>query len=129
MTRIGPARAECAFSVEPGYRRQGLGTLLMRRALLWARNRGLFRVHVFCLRENIGMRRLAARAGILTIAEGSEFEGDVHLAMPSAVTAWCEALAEAQGLAEFANEVVDRGFRRLLEPPQAAAAMGIAGQM
>ncbi len=53
--------AEAAFSVESGYRKNGIGSLLMAAIIKEARQRGVTHIKVACLPENIAMQRLAAR--------------------------------------------------------------------
>lgn len=53
--------AEAAFSVEADYRRHGIGGLLMTAIIEEARRRGVRRIKVACLPENLAMQRLAAR--------------------------------------------------------------------
>src|SRR5262245_38684357 len=48
--------AEAAFSVEPGFRRRGIGTALFRRVINAARNRGVERLRINCLAHNSAMQ-------------------------------------------------------------------------
>ncbi len=53
--------AEAAFSLESDYRKRGIGSLLMAAIIEEARRRGVRRIKVACLPENIAMQRLAER--------------------------------------------------------------------
>ncbi|MGE3832541.1 MAG: N-acetyltransferase family protein, partial [Parvibaculaceae bacterium] len=55
--------AEAAFAVEKSFQDKGLGSALMDRLLTAAQNRGVARLHLICLTENIRMRRLADKFG------------------------------------------------------------------
>lgn len=104
--------AELAFSVEPAWRRQGLATDLARRALLWARNRDIQRVGVYCLSENIGMRRLAQRLGLRVQIDGPDCEGTLALPPRTPFSLVQEMAAERAGL--FACTArLGRNFRPL----------------
>lgn len=53
--------AEAAFSVEKVYQDQGIGTELMGRVILAARNRGVQRLYMSCLAENDSMQAIARK--------------------------------------------------------------------
>lgn len=90
--------AELAFSIERGWRRQGLGRDLAGRALLWLQNRGIATARVFCAAENLAMRRLARCAGLTLTLQDSECEGAIALPPPSRWSLLREAFAEQYGL-------------------------------
>ena len=52
-----PQQAEAAFSVEKPWQSHGIGSALLRRTLLTARNRGFRMLHMACLADN---RRMPA---------------------------------------------------------------------
>lgn len=120
VTRIGWSTVECAFSVEPAWRRTGLGALLMRRAVLAARNTGVARMRVHCLRENVPMRRLARGAGLILEADAGEVDGDVALAAPSLLSCLHEVAAESLGAAACAGLATGRAMRWTVPLAQAA---------
>jgi GNAT superfamily N-acetyltransferase len=98
-----PGRAvELAFTVDPAYRRMGVGAALMTRALLWARNRGFCRACVHCLAENIPMRRLARHAGMDMTTASGETEAFMALANATPLTYAAEILGEGVGLVDLA---------------------------
>lgn len=55
------AAGEAAFSVEKEYANTGIGTELMGRIILSARNRGLKHLVLVCLPDNMKMRAIAAK--------------------------------------------------------------------
>ena len=65
--------AEVAFSVEPEFQGQGHGDRLFGRLIASARNRGVRRLFLTCLRENRRMQAIAAKHG----ADLSFVAGDV----------------------------------------------------
>lgn len=66
-----PGRASCevALSVEHDYQNAGVGAELLRRLLVLARNRGVSKVTMLCMRSNRRMQNLAKK-----------FEGELHFA-------------------------------------------------
>lgn len=107
---------ELAFSVERAYRRAGLGTELMNRALLWARNRRRSNAHVHCLAENIAMRRLAAAAGMEMTTAGGETEAVMVLSAATPLSYAAEAFGEGAGLADLAMKIDRRARARMNTP-------------
>ena len=65
--------AEAAFSIEKAYQGRGLGDLLFAKLVAAARNRGVRRLFLTCLRENGRMQAIAAKHG----ADLSFHQGDV----------------------------------------------------
>ena len=65
---------EAAFSVEQPWQSQGVGSVLLQRTLLSARNRGIKTLHMHCLAENRRMQQLARK-----------FEADLHFDFGSVV--------------------------------------------
>ena len=53
--------AEAAFSIEQPWQSHGVGTELLERTLLSARNRGIKSLHMHCLAENQRMQQLARK--------------------------------------------------------------------
>lgn len=63
------AGCEVALSVEHDFQNRGVGAELLRRLLVLARNRGVSKVTMLCLRSNRRMQTLAKK-----------FEGELHFA-------------------------------------------------
>ena len=62
-----PRQAEAAISVEKPWQSHGVGSALLRRTLLTARNRGFRLLHMACLAENRRMQQLARKFDARTI--------------------------------------------------------------
>lgn len=74
----GHLEAEGAFSLEASFQGYGIGDALFARTIAMARNRGVRRLYLSCLRENRRMQRIAHRHGAeLSIAE-SEGLADIR---------------------------------------------------
>ena len=55
------SEAEAAFSVETDWQSHGVGSALLERTLLTARNRGIQHLHMACLADNRRMQQLARK--------------------------------------------------------------------
>jgi GNAT superfamily N-acetyltransferase len=66
--------AEAAFSIEKPWQSHGVGSALLERTLLTARNRGVKLLHMHCLAENERMQQLARK-----------FDADLHFDFGSVV--------------------------------------------
>jgi GNAT superfamily N-acetyltransferase len=60
-SRLLSREAEAAFSVETPWQSHGIGSALLERTLLAARNRGVKFLHMACLSENKRMQQLARK--------------------------------------------------------------------
>ena len=59
--RLNRREAEAAFSIEKRWQSLGIGSALLERSLLAARNRGIKRLEVCCLTENQRRQQLARK--------------------------------------------------------------------
>ncbi len=110
--------AEVAVSVEPGLQGQGVGTELVRRALLHAQNRGLARLSFLCLPNNRRMQRITRRfAGALDF-DPIEVQSDVPVPAPTPLSYWQELLDD---MAVWTVALVDTWHRAVLPAGRAAA--------
>ncbi len=100
VTSSDRSLAEVAFSVDGAWRRQGLATNLARRALLWARNRDIAQIGIYCLAENVSMRRLAQRIGVQLQIEGPDCEGTIVLPRRTPFSLMEEMVGERTGLVD-----------------------------
>jgi GNAT superfamily N-acetyltransferase len=96
------ATAELGLSALPGFRGQGNGDALLRRAVIWLRNRGSLSVYVHCLAENAAMKHLARKNGMRIVYAGSESDGRLELAAPTAATYFDEWVENQRGVTMMA---------------------------
>lgn len=89
--------AELGISVLADHRRRGIGSALLQRAALHARNWGIREFFTHCLRENAPLVRLARRHGMRIVVEGVEADGFIALPAPDASSHAQELLAERVG--------------------------------
>ena len=81
-----PRQAEAAFSVEKPWQGHGVGSVLLRRTLLAARNRSFLLLHMACLADNRRMQQLARKFDAeLSFDFGSVDRGGEVLARNAAV--------------------------------------------
>ncbi|MBZ0216380.1 MAG: GNAT family N-acetyltransferase [Fimbriimonadaceae bacterium] len=78
-----PQEAEAAFSVEKDYQDSGIGTELMDRVLLTARNRGISTLHMVCLAENQRMQHIARKHEAALYFDRGDVSADLDPAWPS----------------------------------------------
>jgi len=107
--------AEAAFSVEAEWQARGVGSLLMERTLLAARNRGIRRIWMNCLASNRHMQRLARRFGAELEFESGDVVGLVLPDGPTPGSYFREAVADAVG---WTTAIFDLQ-RRLVAPTRA----------
>jgi GNAT superfamily N-acetyltransferase len=114
LRRVGPvlSRAgEAAFSIEQPWQSHGVGTELLERTLLSARNRGITHLKMHCLANNRRMQQLARKfeAGL-----SFDFGGVVGKVVPPRSTALSlmrEAMNDSHGVASAMLDAQSRLFR------------------
>ena len=74
-----PRTVEVAVTVERPWQGRGVGTELTRRAVTIARNRGAERQIMFCLVENLPMRRIARKLDSALAFDGGNLAADLGL--------------------------------------------------
>jgi len=106
-----PRGAEVAFSVEAEWRRQGFASRLMELALAVALLRGMRKVHLVALYENMPMRQIAQRYGFrVKVIDGEVFAvTDLSTAEP---TEFARHLVAHSDLVPLAASVVTVPPRR-----------------
>ena len=91
-------RAELAFSVERPFQNSGVGTTLMRRALIILSNRGVVRADVVCLLRNRRMQRIVLRHRCSYYSDGGDAFMDLEVPAISPATLLAEYLEDTQGI-------------------------------
>jgi GNAT superfamily N-acetyltransferase len=111
---LGPAfarEAEAAFSIEDPWQSHGVGSALLDRTLLAARNRGIRKLHMACLANNRRMQELARKfAAELTFDFGSVV-GEVEAARATPLSVLREFVADGHGFATAVLDVQSRLMR------------------
>lgn len=104
--------AEAAFSVEPDYQNSGVGTELLGRIILAARNRGVDRLFMNCLTENRRMQRVAKKYEAELYFDHGEVIGQLKPAFPTPASLWSEAMDNGSGFVMAVLEFPLRGVDR-----------------
>jgi GNAT superfamily N-acetyltransferase len=112
---LGPTfsrEAEAAFSIESNWQSHGVGSVLLGRTLLAARNRGIKRLHMACLANNRRMQELARKYDAELTFDFGSVVGEVAAPRPTPMSVLREFVADGHG---FATAVLDVQSR-LLKP-------------
>jgi len=96
--------AEAAFSIETPWQSNGVGTALLERTLLAARNRGIKLLHMACLVNNARMIELARKFEADLKFDFGSVVGEVEAAHPTPMSVWRELVADTHG---FATAMLD----------------------
>jgi GNAT superfamily N-acetyltransferase len=115
LRRIGSLfsrEAEAAFSVEQPWQSQGVGSVLLERTLLTARNRGFQSLHMLCLADNRRMQQLARKYEADLHFDFGSVVGEVDAPRSTPLSLMREAAADVHGVA---HSILD-AQSRLLRP-------------
>ena len=104
--------AELAFSIEKPWQSHGVGSALLERTLLAARNRGLKYLHMACLADNKRMLELARKFEAELSFDYSSVVGEVRAPRPTPLSLMREMMADSHGFATAMFDVQSR----LLKP-------------
>lgn len=104
------SEAEAAFGVEQPWQSHGVGTVLLERTLLSARNRGIKSLHMHCLAENQRMQQLARKFDAELSFDFGSVVGEVDPPHSTPLSLLREAMADSH---DIANAIFDEQSRRL----------------
>lgn len=104
--------AEAAFSVEQSWQSQGVGSMLLERTLLTARNRAIKSLQMHCLANNQRMQQLARKFEADLKFDFGSVVGEVDAPRSTPLSLMREAVADAHGVA---SSILD-AQSRLLRP-------------
>jgi len=103
--------AEAAFSVEVPFQDQGICTELMGRVVRAARNRGLRRLYMSCLAENLKMQTIARKHEAELRFEYGEVIGEIMPESPNYFSILAEAAEDRVGFMIAVLELQSRLVR------------------
>jgi RimJ/RimL family protein N-acetyltransferase len=103
--------AEAAFSIEQPWQSHGVGTELLQRTLLSARNRGINSLRMDCLAENRRMQQLARKFDAEFSFDFGSVVGEVDPPRSTALSLLREVMADTHAIASRVFEVQARLFR------------------
>lgn len=102
--------AEAAFSIEQPWQSHGVGTELLQRTLLSARNRGINSLRMDCLAENRRMQQLARKFDAEFSFDFGSVVGEVDPPRSTALSLLREVIADTHAIAGRVFEVQARLF-------------------
>lgn len=102
---------EAAFSIEQPWQSQGVGSVLLGRTLLSARNRGIKSLHMHCLADNRRMQQLARKFEADLHFDFGSVVGEVDPPRYTALSLLREAMADAHGVAATILDAQSRLLR------------------
>ena len=105
-----PRQAEAAISIEKRWQSHGVGSALLRRTLLAARNRGFRHLHMACLSENRRMQQLARKFAAELTFDFESVIGEVESSRPTPLSLMRELMSDSHG---FATAMLDLQTRML----------------
>ncbi len=105
-----PRQAEAAISVEKPWQSHGVGSALLGRTLLTARNRGFRLLHMACLAENRRMQQLARKFDAELSFDFGSVVGEVESSRANPLSVMKEIMADGHG---FATAMLDLQSRML----------------
>jgi GNAT superfamily N-acetyltransferase len=105
-----PRQGEAAISVEKPWQSHGVGSALLRRTLLTARNRGFRLLHMACLADNRRMQQLARKFDAELSFDFGSVVGEVESSRANPLSLMQEVMADGHG---FATAMLDLQTRLL----------------
>lgn len=102
--------AEAAFSIEQPWQSHGVGTELLERTLLSARNRGIKSLRMDCLAENQRMQQLARKFAAEFSFDFGSVTGEVDPPRSTLLSLTREAMADSHAICARVFEVQTRLF-------------------
>jgi GNAT superfamily N-acetyltransferase len=111
LGRHRPHEAEAALSVEQSWQSHGVGSALLSRTLLAARNRGVRRLHMACLADNERMQQLARKFDAALSIDFGSVVGEVEPSQPTPLSWMREVLTEGHGFAAAMLDLQSRMLR------------------
>ncbi len=108
----GGGQAEAAFSIEQPWQSHGVGTELLERVLLAARNRGIKQLHITCLLDNHRMQQLARKFDAELRRDYDSVVGEVEAPYPTPMSLMREMIADGAGLAKALLDAQTRLLKR-----------------
>jgi len=106
-----PREAEAAFSIEREWQGRGVGSELLERTILAARNRGIRTIYMNCLAENRRMQAVARKHQASLRFRADDVVGEVVNPGATPATVLREMIVDGYGMATAILDLQSRIFR------------------
>jgi RimJ/RimL family protein N-acetyltransferase len=103
--------AEAAFSIERDWQGRGVGSELLERTILTARNRGIHTIYMNCIAENRAMQAMAKKYEASLRFRADDVIGKVVNPGATPLSLLREWIADAHGVASAILDLQSRFFR------------------
>ena len=103
--------AEAAFSIERDWQRRGVGSELLERTILAARNRGIHTIYMNCIAENRAMQSMAKKYEASLRFRADDVVGKVVNPGATPFSLLREWIADSHGIASTIFDLRSRFFR------------------
>lgn len=103
--------AEAAFSVERDWQDRGIGSELMERTVLAARNRGIGTIYMNCLAENRRMQAVARKSEARLRLQADDVVGKLDNKGATPLSVMREFIADGAGVANVVLDLQSRMLR------------------
>lgn len=107
---LSPHRAEAAFSIEKPFQNNGVGSLLMGRTILAARNRSVRKLYMNCLSHNHPMQAIARKYEADLRFQAGDVVAEIANPRPDSFSLLREWIADGYS---FGNAILDVQSRML----------------
>jgi RimJ/RimL family protein N-acetyltransferase len=111
LNTLAPSAAEAAFSIEKAFQNNGVGSALMGRTILTARNRGIRKLYMNCLSHNHPMQAIARKYHADLKFEAGDVVAEIANARPDPMSLLREVIADGCGIGTAMLDVQSRMLR------------------
>jgi GNAT superfamily N-acetyltransferase len=108
---LAPHAAEAAFSIEKPFQNNGVGSALMGRTILAARNRGIKKLFMNCLSHNHPMQAIARKYHADLKFESGDVVAEITNARPDPLSLLREMIADGYGVGRTLLDAQSRLLR------------------
>ena len=109
--KLGPREAEAAFSIERPWQNTGVGSELMGRTILAARNRSIRKLYMNCLSHNHPMQAIARKYEADLRFQADDVVAEITNPRPDSLSLFREWVADGHSFASTMLDVQSRILR------------------
>jgi RimJ/RimL family protein N-acetyltransferase len=109
--KLGPQEAEAAFSIERPWQNTGIGSELMGRTILTARNRSIRKLYMNCLSHNHPMQAIARKYEADLRFQADDVVAEITNPRPDSLSLFREWVADSHSFTSAVLDVQSRMLR------------------